>query len=635
MTAPQSSGGLRRKLIRSHLQIAWIGVGALVIVLAVLLWLRSRTLTLLEVRQPTVEATILARGGLQQSLASLQGWKSVNTDAAKQRMLAWDEVIDPAMERLAELSGRWTEADNNARLSSIEIALEDLREVQWWIEDASNSPGNDAARRLHAEKIVPIGKEVFAAISALILLEEPRISSPRSILRNLADFRAYFTHSEFSLTQYLIRTRVSQLADYERDAKIAKDRLATIEASIGDMTPEQVELLQWLSEEYRGFSNLAQRASNLRAQSENNSVSRTWMTSEALPTAAKIDGLLGELAASQQQLMQAEKVRVESLGNLAVMIGFVLIAILSFTAWMTARRNSKQLMEPISSLVTATQMLADGDLHQNIPVVSDDELGDLTHSFNEMRAKVEAHEADLLRSNEELQHFAYVASHDLQAPLRSISGFIQLLLQSHADRLDERGVDWIKRILNATTNMKTLIEDLLGYSRIDSQAKAFAPVDFAEIAQQALDMQQAALDEAEAEVEVGELPKLNADSSQILQLLQNLIGNGIKYQAVDSIPKIHVSAKDKGEMWEFSVRDNGIGIAEEYRERVFEVFRRLHKSNSEYQGTGIGLAVCRRVVERHGGKIWVAEPPQEGGSDFRFTIAANLPSSEAVETEQK
>jgi PAS domain S-box-containing protein len=223
----------------------------------------------------------------------------------------------------------------------------------------------------------------------------------------------------------------------------------------------------------------------------------------------------------------------------------------------------------------------------------------------------------LERSNIELQQFAYVASHDLQSPLRSISGFVQLLKSEYEGKLDKQADDWIRRTVQAIAQMQTMIRDVLAYSRVESRSRPFAPIAFIDVFNDAVALLESSICDAGGQVVCGELPVVMGDRSQLVQLMQNLIGNGLKYHR-DKPPHVHVSAKRVGNEWVFSVRDNGIGIDPKYHERVFEIFKRLH-NQTEYPGTGIGLAVCRRVVTGHGGRIWLESEPGRG-SVFHFTL---------------
>ncbi len=239
-------------------------------------------------------------------------------------------------------------------------------------------------------------------------------------------------------------------------------------------------------------------------------------------------------------------------------------------------------------------------------------------------AELERANANLERSNIDLQHFAYVASHDLQTPLRSISGFAQLLQTEFAESTSEKAGNYVFRIVRATLRMQTLIDDLLSYSRVGSTARRFEEASLQEAVNDALVMLDAVVEESGAAVTTDDdLPDIICDRSQIAQVFQNLIGNGIKYVASGVTPQVHISATKEDDDWLITVRDNGIGVPEDQQDRIFEIFRRLH-TQTEYAGTGIGLALCRRIVQRHGGRIWV-EPGADSGSVFRFTLPAAPP----------
>ena len=234
-----------------------------------------------------------------------------------------------------------------------------------------------------------------------------------------------------------------------------------------------------------------------------------------------------------------------------------------------------------------------------------------------LEESLKASAAGLSRSNEDLQQFAYVASHDLQEPLRAISSYVQLLEQRYKGRLDTDADDFINYAVDGANRLQTLINDLLRYSRVDAAGAAFEPVDCEAVLGQALSNLSPAIEEASAVVSHDPLPVIRVDSTQIGQLFQNLIGNAVKFRG-EKPPEIHIGAERRGDWWQFFVRDNGIGMAPEFYDRVFLVFQRLH-GRAEYPGTGIGLALCKKIVEHHGGRIWVESEPGKGAT-FYFTL---------------
>jgi len=242
------------------------------------------------------------------------------------------------------------------------------------------------------------------------------------------------------------------------------------------------------------------------------------------------------------------------------------------------------------------------------------EIAERKATAEELRKRSE----ELARSNLELQQFAYIASHDLQEPLRAISGFTELLERRYKGQIDERADKYIGFIVDGTKQMQQVIQDLLAYSRVQTKAHEFSLIDMNESLSQALSNLQVSIRDKRAQITADRLPHIFADGIQITQLFQNLIGNALKFQKPDTIPHIRISSRREGNWWIFDIADNGIGIDSQYTERIFKIFQRLH-AKGEYEGTGIGLAICKRIVERHGGEITLRSEPG-AGSTFSFSI---------------
>lgn len=226
---------------------------------------------------------------------------------------------------------------------------------------------------------------------------------------------------------------------------------------------------------------------------------------------------------------------------------------------------------------------------------------------------------ELARSNAELERMAYIASHDLQEPLRMVASYVQLLERRYMGRLDADAHEFIGYAVDGAQRMQALIDDLLTISRVDTKARPLRQLELGEVLDAARRSLRIAIEERQAEIEVGPMPSVRGDAAQLTQVFQNLLSNAIKFCQANP-PRIAISARREGPLWRISVRDNGIGVPPEYRERIFGMFQRLH-GRREYAGTGIGLAICQRIVERHGGTIR-AEGADGGGSDFVFTLQA-------------
>ncbi len=237
----------------------------------------------------------------------------------------------------------------------------------------------------------------------------------------------------------------------------------------------------------------------------------------------------------------------------------------------------------------------------------------------------QAHEAlaqkveELARSNRDLEQFAYVASHDLQEPLRMVAAYTQLLAERYRGKLDEQADKYINYAVDGATRMQGLIQDLLAFSRVGRQEIELKSTDCNEVVAQALKNLQAAILEGKATIKYDGLPRLLANGSQLQQVFQNLIGNAVKFRSTEALV-IEISAERQGAEWIFQVADNGIGISAEHAENIFVIFHRLH-TRTEYPGNGIGLSICKKIIERHGGRISAA-PRDGGGTVFRFTLPA-------------
>lgn len=343
------------------------------------------------------------------------------------------------------------------------------------------------------------------------------------------------------------------------------------------------------------------------------------------------------------------KVELSSLYDQFHLYGIIVIIVLfcsiSF-AFILSRRLQAKISMPILELARSAKVVSDqNDYSIRARKLSNDELGDLTDTFNQMLNRIhqmnselerrvkertnqlEGANKELARSNSELEQFAYVASHDLQEPLRMMAGFSALLADEYKGKLSTDADEYLTLIIDGAKRMHSLVNDLLEFSRVGRVAANFTQVNLEKVVDSVLSRDlKGAIMEVGAEVSRDPLPVITADSIQMTQLFLNLIGNAIKFHGAKS-PRIHISAKEEDSFWQFSVRDNGIGIKPEYSEKIFLIFQRLH-DRKEYPGTGIGLAICKKIVEQHKGKIWVSSTLGEGAT-FHFTIAKNL-KNEAV-----
>jgi len=327
----------------------------------------------------------------------------------------------------------------------------------------------------------------------------------------------------------------------------------------------------------------------------------------------------------ERGVTSAREERAEERSSLAIGFGVGGLGLVFLVAVGAALYLRRAVVRPVVTVAGATGRLAEGELSARVPAAREDEIGDLARGFNAMadslergQAELEQSHGELERSNRELEQFASVTSHDLQAPLSTISMYAELLERRHGADLDG-GTALIDGIRGATQQARTLIRDLLEYSRVGRERLRPEAVSAETIVEQALEAVAADIEKAGAHVAVGPLPVVHVERTNLCRVFQNLVANAVKFIA-ERPPEVAIGAERDGAIWRFWVSDNGIGMDPQHAERIFEPFQRLH-GEEDYAGTGIGLAVCARIIEQHGGRIWVTTSLGEG-SVFSFTISA-------------
>jgi len=325
-------------------------------------------------------------------------------------------------------------------------------------------------------------------------------------------------------------------------------------------------------------------------------------------------------------------------------LGGGMLAFVILMMWVSAEWMEGLILTPIERLRDGAERIGRGDLAYRMDAIHRDEIGQVALTFNHMATELqdlyedleqkiterteqlEEQTKELARSNAELAQFAYIASHDLQEPLRMISTYLQLLDHRYRGQLDSDADEFIAYAVDGAMRMQQLIRDLLAYSRVGRQTQTFSTIDMHQLVTRVLDDLQMMIQDRNATVTIGALPQVTGDAIQLGQLIQNLLSNALKFCDTGA-PTVKISATYEiaNREWLFAIQDNGIGIDAEYFERIFLIFQRLH-TRSEYPGTGIGLAICKKIVERHSGRIWVDAHVGEG-TTFYFTIPVNLPKA--------
>ena len=434
---------------------------------------------------------------------------------------------------------------------------------------------------------------------------------------------------ETGLNRYVASTEERYLAGARRELAAYPAQTRRLASLVSD-DPGQQQRVQDLGEAIRDYDELwAQSLIEIVAE-DGFEVARSQVQTNG--GRERLDGVRAQFASlfdRERAVIRAREQAAERGSSRAIGLGIgglglVIVIAIGFTLYL--RRS---VLRPVRTVADATGRLAAGDLSTRVPADREDELGELARGFNTMadslergREELERSNAELSRSNAELEQFASVTSHDLQAPLTTISMYAELLERRRGAGATGE-MDLVDGIRGATRQARALIRDLLEYSRAGRGHLSIEDVPVGAVVDQALEALAGAIEQSGAKVTVGEMPVVRADRPNLCRVFQNLIGNAVKFTREET-PRVTIEAERDDGDWCLHVRDNGIGMDPDHAERIFEPFQRLH-GEEDYPGTGIGLAVCERIIDQLGGRIWVSSAPGEG-SVFSFTLPAAVPA---------
>jgi signal transduction histidine kinase len=430
-------------------------------------------------------------------------------------------------------------------------------------------------------------------------------------------------------------TRNAEFLDPYRDGLADEAAALAVLRGYLDGRPERAELedVERAAQAWRSEYAEPVVATGNGAVAPDPAIGKTLFDATREPLGTLTSALDAERVAARERLNSA----ADSLRWVGISIAVVVAAFLAAAAW-GLRRG---VLRPIAALADQVRGVVSGDVHREVRGSGPREIVELGADVDAMRVHI-SHEVDALqqvnqrldeqardleRSNRDLEQFAYVASHDLQEPLRKVSSFCQLLQRRYGGQLDERADQYIGFAVDGAQRMQRLINDLLAFSRVGRTTSDFAIVDLREIALAAAAQVEMTRAELDGEIVIGDLPRVQGDPALLRQLLLNLFGNGLKFHRPGTAPVVRVDARRDGQFWEIGVSDNGIGVEPEYAEKIFVIFQRLH-GREVYAGTGIGLALVKKIVEFHGGRVWLdIGPRDEPGTVIRFTLPVDVVST--------
>ncbi|GAA1313065.1 sensor histidine kinase [Saccharothrix xinjiangensis] len=483
----------------------------------------------------------------------------------------------------------------------------------------------------------PASRLLVAAVATLIIVSGGAITSLAVALSGLSDARhtlldriapardavleidTAVINQETGVRGYLLSANQEFLEPYEAGLADERDAIAEVEQLVVPMRPD-------LSDDIGGVAALAEQWRSEYARPLIASVDSTGRP-ETRPAESllgkelfdrlrsAINGVVGQL----DQDAAAARTELDDVARdvvwLLVGLGALLVLIISGIAVVLYRI----LIAPLSGLAADVRQVSSGDFAHEVRAGGPREVVMLGHDVETMRSRILSDVKDLQRSNSELEQFAYVASHDLQEPLRKVASFCQLLERRYSGQLDERGEQYLRFAVDGAKRMQVLINDLLAFSRVGRITREQTLVDCETLVEHVLDSYSEVIERTGATIEAGELPTVRGEESLLSGVFGNLVSNALKFRGEDP-PHVVINAERTGDCWTFTVSDNGIGIDTEYAERIFVIFQRLHHKD-DYPGTGIGLAMCRKIIEYHGGTIWL-DTTAETGTTFKFTLPA-------------
>ncbi|MER6586595.1 sensor histidine kinase [Micromonospora chalcea] len=470
-------------------------------------------------------------------------------------------------------------------------------------------------------------------IDAVLLKTGPLRVQAQELMSALLD-------QETSVRGYAVNGDRTDLEPYQEGVK----REQSLAASIRDLSADYPDVR-------RSLDVVEQKTAQWRSQVAEPVISTVERdgaaAGQALITDAtrqQFDGIRSSVNTLQDEILtvrQETADRVNATSNTLVVLLIIAALVVTTAGVVMLLSLDRILIRPLAALVGQVREVADGDYRHRIEGSGPPEFRRLAEDIDQMRMKIareldEVREAreriewvnsqlqkqaeELTRSNRDLEQFAYVASHDLQEPLRKVASFCQLLQRRYAGQLDERADQYIAFAVDGAQRMQRLINDLLAFSRIGRLTTGFTEVDLNKVMGDVAGQTEAAAQYADAELTWGEMPTIRGEEPLLTNLLVNLVSNSVKFRRPDVPPKVHVSARLVDGEWEISCRDNGIGIEPEFADKIFVIFQRLH-SKDAYPGTGIGLAIVKKIVEYHGGRVWVDTDADEG-TTIRFTLPA-------------
>ena len=595
--------------------------------------------------------------GLGLSVAAVRGWVTLGDERFKNEWSrTWKQDIRPAFEILREKAPAEAVGLNQGNVRNVGDVLDRLEIAHWWVIDAAQARGNDRARFLQTSRLNPITRKLFDS-STIMINEEKWIKlneAQQKRLKLMADYRSYLAHSFRDISELILSPNEEREKSWKAALEVAENRLNSLESFRLQLSIKQRSALDYLLQMTPIYISLGEEAIVL-GKSPDRNAALSLMRSQSAQLVSHAQALLTRIIDARTVRMERESQAVKNHIHWALIIAVAGCALIIALAWIIAVHLTKQIIMPVELVADGVEAVRSGKLEKTLVPIGGAVFQDLVQVFNSMwttlnetraalghkNRDLETTNSALAQSNRELDDFAYVASHDLKEPLRGIHNYAKFLLEDYEDKLDEDGKLKLEALPRLAKRLEELISSLLHFSRVGRVDLALEPTDLNKVLVEVLDSLHVTLEAEDIAIRMGDaLPTIICDRVRVAEVFRNLVTNAMKYndkpekwieigatrQSSGGQSPSNSDGIDTSDGVVFHVRDNGIGIREKHIDSVFRIFKRLHGRSKYGGGTGAGLTIVKKIIDRHDGEIWVESNFGEG-TTFYFTLGKGAMAS--------